>query len=91
MLQVETKRTTQQEQESRQDRGFKHVGADMLSLAFRTATFGIGPKSVMKAFKLHPTAFEGMTIPDGFTLPNIKNVLAAILIKEQEDRLRLAL
>lgn len=80
---VEQKRTTQEQQEQRQDRGFEHVAAPALSEAFEKATFGPGPESVKILFRAFPRLFEGMSIPDGTNFPSPKNLLVNELIAQQ--------
>lgn len=87
MLSVETKRTTQQE-EQRKDRGFEHLGAPALSLGLDAVAFGPGPAAVKALFGINPHVFEGINIPNGTELPNLKNRLVDILLGEMTERLQ---
>jgi hypothetical protein len=86
MLSVETKRTTQEEQQ-REDRGFRHLGAPGLSLGLDAVAFGPGPAAVKFLFKTNPSVFEGTNIADGTNMPNFKNVFVGQLLREIEQRL----
>jgi hypothetical protein len=87
MLSVETKRTTQEEQQ-RDDRGFRHLGAPGLSLGLDSIAFGPGPARVRDLFKSNPFVFEGMNIPNGTTLPNLKYLFVEMLLGDMANRLR---
>lgn len=85
---IEQSRTTQEQQEQRkQDRGFEHVAAPVLSTGLEMATFGPGPAAVKALFKIAPMIFEGMSIPDGTNLPSAKNVFVNDLINKQASLL----
>ena len=81
MLSVETKRTTQEEGQ-RRDRGFEHVAAPAVSTTLEVSNFGSQCARVRSLFKSHPAVFEGMNIPDGTNLPNLKNLFVALLLGE---------
>lgn len=89
MLTVETKRTTQEE-EQRKDRGFEHLGAPALSLGLDAVAFGPGPAAVKALFMINPLVFEGMNIPNGTNLPNLKNYFVDVLLGEMTAPLKAA-
>lgn len=87
---VEQTRTTQEQQEQRQNRGFEHLAAPALSTGLEMATFGPGPAAVKALFKIAPMVFDGMNIANGTNLPNIKNVFVNDLIAQQASLLKAA-
>lgn len=73
-LSVAQSRTTQEQQDQRQDRGFEHLAAPALS---KTLEMFVFPKSceVIKILHLKaPQIFEGLSPSDGTTLPNRSTV-----------------
>lgn len=79
MLTVETKRTTQEE-EQRRTAGSERFVSPVHSAELRAADFGMQCAQVRDLFRLNPSVFEGMNIADGTNLPNLKNLFVALLL-----------
>ena len=71
---VEQKRTTQEQQEQRQDRGFEHVAAPVLSKPLEMYAFSPLCRRIADLHVSNPGAFVGISHSDGTNLPNAKTV-----------------
>ena len=76
--------------DQRQDRGFEHLAAPPLHRGLEMVTLGSAELAAWKLlFKLAPDLCNGMSLSDGNTLPNKKNVFvmsAAAGLKDLIER-----
>lgn len=80
-LLVEQDRTATQNGR-RDDRGFEHLAAPVLSLALEVIAFPPHCRKIAELHKTTPDIFRGITHSDGTNLPNAKTVLMYALLEQ---------